>query len=118
MKRDMGLWRRILIDVENTPAGQPYGYPKFADIDPATLAEHCRLLIEADMLEGRAMVSGPDLHVMILRLTNRGHDLLATIAADTVWSRIGERAKSVGGAISIEVLKALATAVVKETLGV
>lgn len=50
-------------------------------------------------------------------MTNRGHDFLADIEDETLWSKTKERAKSVGGSISIEVLKALAAAVMKAHLG-
>lgn len=44
MKRDMDLWRRIMLDVQNIGLPtQPYGYPDFTDVDRDILAEHCPL---------------------------------------------------------------------------
>ncbi len=119
MKRDMDLWRRILLDVQSIgPATGRYGFPNFQDVDGDILNEHCRLLIEDDMLDGKVKELGHGgLVVEINRLKNRGHDFLADITDDSVWSKTKERAKSVGGSVSLEVLKALATTVMKAHLG-
>jgi hypothetical protein len=122
MRRDIDLWRRILLDVEEKESpGQRYGLPDFPDVDSVLLNEHCALLIDAGLVEGQ--ISQPLGHdgrrlVVVTRLTNNGHDFLADIRSNTVWEKTKAKAKSAGVSLSIEALKSLATAVAKAHLGI
>jgi hypothetical protein len=118
MRRDLDLYRRILIDVEEKgPATGNYGFPDFPDVPKDVLTEHCRLLIEDNMVDGRVLPHMQGVEVMIFRLTTSGHNFLANIRNDTIWAKTKDKAKSVGATISIEVLKQLAVAMTKSHLG-
>lgn len=51
----------------------------------------------------------------VFRLTNSGHDWLATVRDDTVWSKTKVAAGKVGGA-SLQILGSIATGYVKQKL--
>lgn len=118
MKRDMDLWRRLLLDFEAVPANQRIDTPTYPEYDTATVNEHLELLIEAGLLHGQPLRGMEGLvAVNVQRLTNHGHDFLANIRHETVWQRTKEKAKSAGGSISIDVVVAIASLYVKQYLG-
>lgn len=114
MQRDMDLVREILIVVEDaqwgtvTPANLP-------DHDPAVVAYHIGLMVEAGLIEGqavRAMDAGP-VNGHIDQLTWTGHEFLAAVRNETIWSKVKQKA----GSASFDVLMAMAVALAKEKIG-
>lgn len=119
MQRDMNLIRQLLFRMENHPAG-------FAPRDYAVegytadqVGYHIWLLGEAGLMKVADVTShassGPV--AMPVNLTWEGHEFIAAARSDTTWSRAMERAKSVGGALSLAVFKQLLESVAKAQLG-
>lgn len=52
-----------------------------------------------------------------LNLTWEGHDSIAAVRNDMIWSHAKEKAKSVGGSLSLAVLKQLLDSLMKHQLG-
>ncbi|MYA61720.1 MAG: DUF2513 domain-containing protein, partial [Dehalococcoidia bacterium] len=56
--------------------------------------------------------------IYISRLTNSGHDFLDSIRDDGILSKVKTRLLAVGGEASLEVIRALATSLIKQQLGI
>lgn len=112
-----------MLDLENAKehVTDSHSVPGYTRDD---VAYHLALIVKAGYAEGpqpRYSSSGGDptvpLAVIASRLTPAGHDFIATLRSDTVWSKVKERATRVGGSVSLEVLGQMGTAVAKELLG-
>jgi hypothetical protein len=53
-----------------------------------------------------------------VNLTWEGHDFIAAARNDTIWSHAKEKAKSVGGSLSLAVFKQLLDSLIKHQLGI
>jgi len=88
--------------------------------DKDVVAEHVRLLLEADYLQGHMIegLSGVFDDIAIINgISWEGHDFIDAVKSDNIWAKTKERALAAGGGFSIEVFKALAIRVAKDTLG-
>ena len=52
-----------------------------------------------------------------INLTWAGHDFLDAARNDTIWSKAMDRAKTVGGTLSFEILKKVLDSILKGQLG-
>lgn len=77
--------------------------PGFAE---DVVLEHMRLLLEAGFIE--TIPKGP-IPMFSRRLTWAGHQFLATLRSQGLWSRIKTEAKDRGLELSFDIIKALAT---------
>src|ERR1035437_5073244 len=108
MKRDMTLVRDILVFVEAQPAGLLIQSIPLTCDDNNVIAEHVRLMIQAGLLDGKAMVDREQgSHFLIEGLTWEGNDFLQAIRNDTVWKKLLGKAKELGGAMTLELAKEL-----------
>jgi hypothetical protein len=121
MKRDMDLIREILIAVESrTPEDEERaGWFTLHGHDAAIVARHAELLHEAGLIDGRVMRSANAglVGVQLTRLTWEGHDWLAAVRDDTVWSNTKDRITKEGVGWTFELVKAVAIAYGKAKLG-
>lgn len=122
MRRDDDLIRKLMLDLEQssgriTDSHSVEGYTR------NEVAYHLALIVKSGLAEGPKPIypsdgSDPTIPaaVMVTRLTPEGHDFIADLRDDTVWEEVKERTAKVGGSVSLELLKQVATAVVKQTL--
>lgn len=119
MKRDWELVRRILFRAE---AAQDHSLSSSdlvdAQHDEPSVAAHLVLLDEAGLIH--ASVLSAERHGaltgVVERLTWDGHEFLETIRSDTVWSKTMDKIRKHGGAATLEIVKGVATAIVKGML--
>lgn len=123
MKRDLELFRAILLRIQDTDA---IGKFEDYDVDANTFDGHIALLLEAGMIEG-VEFSEPSLtddgrHVWYitgwLRLTNHGHEFLA-VADPSTWEKAKTQLKGAGrdlGQVTIGVLQGLLTRIAELSL--
>ncbi len=119
MKRNMDLIRDILLNIESRPPGElvrtvGYDSEKYSEDE---LKGHLRLIDQAGLVDGNLKFHTSGTLIAIYGLSNEGHDLLDAIRGDRVWERTKERVQEVGGSVTIETLKAIATAVAASMLG-
>lgn len=120
MKRDMELVRKILLAIEEWPTNPKSEIPVIEGFDDEDIAHHCFLLREAGLVEGtddRCMgyhspISTPT------RITWSGYEFLDASRDESVWRKAMNQAKILGGAVSIEIMKALLVGCAKEKLGI
>ncbi len=113
MKRDMDLIREILLQVETREPKQPLEV-KIEGRDRQEIVGHVRLLQEARFVEA-TFTGGPT--AMVHRLTWDGHEFLDSVRDPTVWATVTKRLEKVGGFASVDVIKTLGIAVIKDQLG-
>jgi Hypothetical protein (DUF2513) len=118
MTRDMELIRKILLEIkgrENVRMST-MTIPGYEDW---VLARHLELLLEAGLIDGlkSAPLSEPYPTIMVKDLTWEGHDFLAAVENDGVWSRIKETfsAKELA-AMPLSILKGASLAVLQHVV--
>lgn len=118
MKRDLDLIRDILLAIEAEPAGKlirtiplPSKWTKEEAIG------HLRLIKDAGLTDGKIDFHGDQLLMAIHGLSNRGHDLLDSIRNETVWQQTKDKVEEVGGSVGLDVVKAIAGAILGKMLG-
>jgi hypothetical protein len=117
--RDFDLIRKILLEVQASPAGvRPFSVEFPDKYDQAVVNEHVELLIEAGLIKGklikgRSGVVGMAIHA----LTWEGHDFIQAAEKDAIWKKSLEIVKDKGGAITFDLLKELLKSVAKSALG-
>jgi hypothetical protein len=118
MKRDFDLIRRILIEVENKPAGETIPEIRYPEYDGRTVDEHIYLLHEAGLLKLQ-IISGMAGHKQyeIIDLTWPGHDLLDAMKDDNLWIKAKEQVLKPGASFTFGLLLQWLEVKAKEKLG-
>jgi hypothetical protein len=96
MKREVGLIRQILLDLEEKGA-----YTNWMDIDnqeysPEQMDYHLTLLTEGGLIQVEASERGR-LRSLPVRLTWEGHEFLDAARDDRRWDKLMESLQEVGG---------------------
>lgn len=89
MKRDIELIRKLLLRAEELPAG-PGAMDEIIEIpgyDADVVGGHIKLLEDAGLVVAHDWTSQGRVDLRIERLTNAGHDFVATVRDDTLWNR-------------------------------
>ena len=76
---------------------------------------HLRTDYAAMATNGSALSKGPS--AIVHRLTWDGHEFLDSVRDPTVWAKVTKRLKKVGGFATVDVIKTLGIAVIKDQLG-
>jgi hypothetical protein len=120
-KRDWNLIRKILIEVEDAKPGEVLSSSSFIyeDFEPIIIAEHIKLLIDANLIEGELipiLQGGGDgrMDYFIDRLTMDGHEFVANARNDTIWKKVKSQAAEKGDSVSMFVFNQLLTAAAKK----
>ena len=114
----MEIVREILLDGEKIdPASGEYHALELEGRDGHVVYEHAVLLEEEGYIVASFAMGNPP-QVVIQRLTWVGHDLLDSIHDDSIWSAVKRRLAAVGGAASVEVVKAVAVDTMRTQLGI
>lgn len=119
MKRDLDLYRQLLLDIEEQNDAENLGWSPdlnaYPDHSDAAVYVHLELLIDRGLVVGDCtkVETGEYIGASIKRLTDEGHDLLDSIRDDTVYRRTVEKISSAVGSASVEVVKAVAQGVTK-----
>ena len=133
MKRDMSLIRRILFKIEEMDSGS-LNAAEFDDINPKLVEHHFRLLDDMGFLlpisrPSRSTAYNPNPNYSRVRrtsagcfiiepqLSSEGHDFLDAIRDDNVWTKVKTKLSDTVSSTSTAIIKALATKLTKEILG-
>jgi len=120
MQRDMDLIRQLLFRMENHSEGFA---PRKYDVEGYTADQvgyHIWLLGQAGLMKVAEVTSAASSGPVAIpkNLTWEGHDFIAAARSDTTWSHAMEKARSVGGALSMAVFKQLLESAAKTHLGI
>lgn len=115
MKRDMDLYRKILLEIEKAekPIDSSKLYESF-ELKPEDeegvrrVEEHLALMKEAMLIEGHTVAMFGGWKPMVsVRITHSGHDFLDSIRNDEVWQKTMSAAEEVG-TFGLDLIKELA----------
>ena len=122
MKRDMDLWRKLLLEVE---ASDTYSVPFAVEIEGYSQPQiwyHTMQLHEAGLLEAVKSPatygdSGTEEEWYAKTLTPAGHDFLDAARNPTLWERGKTIAQEQAGVLTLEALKISLTLAVQRAFG-
>lgn len=103
MTRDMELVRKILLAIWASERPFDSVMMRIGNYSPEQISEHIRLLYEARLVEGNAIL-GADRRQRWseLRLTWTGHDFIEAARNDAIWRMSGEALSTSNGTASLE----------------
>lgn len=120
MKRDIDLFRELLLKIEENPdmdGTREFSYhsPEEIGITGHTVEEvayHLRLLIESNFVNGAVTIAVP---MQVIRcLTNSGHDFLDNIRSENIWNKVKKQIGDLSGHVGLPVIASLAEAIIKK----
>ena len=114
MERNWDLVRHILLKLEQLgdtrSVLQPEDVPPY---DAESVSYHIRLLSEGGLIEARCAESKTsEMRCWAFRMTWNGHEFLDRIRDQTVWNQVKSTSRQRGIALSFEVIKIAAGAVI------
>ena len=123
MKRDLNLFRTILLEIEKMPAGEDWVLSRDSsnlyinDSEEKNILEHLILMQDARLIT-KAVTKGGDgfYELSPCNLTNEGHDFLDAVRSSSVWEKIKATVLDKGISYSIESIIFLAKKFAKEQL--
>jgi len=104
MKRDMDLFRALLLEIEKLPANGKWTGIEVEGYSPEEVAYHIRLAQDAGFIIAKFLVDEADIF-MVERLIYTGHEFLDAARQDTLWQKAKEIVLSNAGTLTVEVLK-------------
>lgn len=92
MRNDIDLVRAILQEVSRRTSLHPREV-SLAGFDPLAVARHCERMYADGLLYGEveSILGKPYLTVYATDLTSLGHETLASLESDTVWTQLKKR---------------------------
>ncbi|MCB5725314.1 DUF2513 domain-containing protein [Mitsuokella jalaludinii] len=123
MKRDLDLLRNMLLKMESLDSSHGtvrlYTFKDLCD-DEAVLSLHIHLLLDAGFIEATDIVHLDDAvdDFLITRITFDGYDYLDSIRNDSIWNEVKQKISSVGGSVSLDIVKELGVTLVRQHLGI
>jgi hypothetical protein len=119
MKRDMDLVRKILLDATSQDDGYAGSNPEIEGYTEDQIAHHIYLMEQAGLVEAAdTSTKGSSSPTAILTsITWKGHDFIDVARSNTVWGQAQEKAKSVGGSLTFDLMKELVVAVARSQIG-
>ena len=115
----MDLVRTILVGVE--AKNDPFSFEELAiaGYEPDEISAHLEMLAEAGYVEVTDLTTMGTSYRKLCpkRLTWAGHDFLDAVRNESVWTDVKKKISSQGGALPLEIIKALAIAALKGHLG-
>jgi hypothetical protein len=119
MKRDMDLVRQILMATESQDNGYADGNPTIEGYTEEQIGYHIYLMKQADLVEAAdsSAMDSTSPSAILFNIKWKGHDFLEAAKSNTVWDQAKEKAKSVGGSLTFDLMKELLVATARNQLG-
>ncbi len=115
----MDLVRQILLDATARENGHANGNPHIEGYTEEQIGYHIHLMQQAGLVNAvdiQTTGSGSPTAILI-SVTWNGHDFIEAARSNSIWSQAKEKAKSVGGALTFDVMKELLVVVARSQLG-
>jgi hypothetical protein len=101
MKRDMDLFRTLLLKVEEQPVNGPFTTIEVPGHSEDEVRYHVQLAQDAGFVEADFMMDG----FIVTRMTYAGHEFLDAAREDKLWNRAKEILLRSTGTLTVEALK-------------
>ena len=120
MKRDWDTVREILLAVEALDAGNTLTLKAFDANRAHEISYHVKLMNEAGLIEASISqeLSSRAKNFHIRALTWTGHELIDSIREKNIWNQIKTKISEKGGVMTFEIIKSVASNLVKTALGI
>lgn len=118
MRRDLRLLRDVLLTAESQPDAGWLGGFHVPRVPDAEVWEHVALLEEAGWLEADVVRRSPTeiMSVAVWRLTWLGHDFLATVRDERVWTRTVAALSPLGHDTNMDLVQHMAARCARDLL--
>ena len=115
----MDLVRQILIAAEAGEDGYVSGNPTIEGYTEDQVGYHVHLMEQAGLVEAAnvSAMGSSSPSALLLSIKWKGHDFLDAAKSSTVWAQAKEKAKSVGGSLTFDLMKELLVATARNQLG-
>lgn len=117
MKRDIGLIRSILLQVERHAEDSAPMQLRIETHSREEVSYHVRLLAQAGYIDAMCTKALADVTWVPMGFTWKGHELLDDIRDEAVWTRVKELVDDKGESASLAVLHELAIDISKQRFG-
>jgi hypothetical protein len=119
MRRDMDLIRKMILAVEDHPAGFAPDNFAIEGHSEEEIAYHAYLIVDAGLAEGIDMTSMGDSSPewAIRNLTWQGHEFADAARDETRWKKAMGIVSEKSGSVTLAVLTQLLTALMRNSLG-
>ena len=122
MKRDLNLIRNMLLRIEELdPTKHKITINNFLDLcdNPSVISLHIELLIDNDFIETSEPIYCDTIKdFLIYRLTSYGYDYLDSVRDLSIWNKTKHKLLDVGGSATLDIVKSVATSIIKARLGI
>jgi len=113
MRRDWELVRQVLLKLEQL--GDTASVLESTDVlpyDADNVSYHMKIMDEAGLIEAHCLEHTGGTHCHASRLTWSGHEFLDQVREQTVWNRTKASVREKGLALSFEVIRMTASAII------
>jgi Hypothetical protein (DUF2513) len=119
MKRDMELIRKMALAVEDAPTGYAPDGLEIKGYTDEQIAYHAHLMVQAGLATGvvTTHMGSTSPSAQITALTWDGHEFASMARDDTAWNKVKGIVQEKGGAVSLDIVKALLSQAIKAGLG-
>lgn len=119
MKRDMDLVRQILLDATSKDEGYANDNPELEGYTEDQIGHHIYLMQQAGLVEAAdtSAMGSTSPTAILISVTWKGHDFIEAARNNTVWAQAKEKAKSVGGSLTFDLMKELLVSTTRSQLG-
>lgn len=119
MKRDMDLVRQILLYAIQHKSGYVNENPEIEGFTEDQIGHHIYLMNEAGLVEADDTSSSDSESptAILISVTWEGHEFIDAAQNNTVWAQAKEKAKSMGGSLTFDLMKDLLIATARNQLG-
>ena len=122
LKRDLNLIRNMLLRIEELdPTKHKITINNFLDLcdNPSVISLHIELLIDNDFIETSEPIYCDTIKdFLIYRLTSYGYDYLDSVRDLSIWNKTKHKLLDVGGSATLDIVKSVATSIIKARLGI
>ena len=113
MKRDWEVIRGLLIKIEQAQEGDGYTFElPIVKQEEKIQQYHIELLLDAEFISGIPAFSFSHWELLNVKLTWKGHDLLAHIQSSSIWEKIKEKAVDKGFDLSFHAVMKIANTLI------
>jgi hypothetical protein len=116
MKRNMDLFRSILLEVEKAPFDGRWHNVEIAGHSADEISYHVKLLSQAGLIEAIDLSTSDGICWAPKDLTNDGHEFLDSARNDTVWAKAKDKVTKGAGVLTLEALKAALSIIVHQAM--
>lgn len=116
MQRNMDTIRLVLLEIEKIDNATMAHDIEIPNIPADEIGAHIGMLLDGGFIDGKRYVSSSGTSYIVTSMKYDGHDLIDSIRDESIWKEVKEKTKKVGGSVSLDIIKKLATTALTDLL--